>query len=502
MKNHPFAETLYNAFMDKFYGKQDETGKRKNPDIVYDLRTPEERNKETIGNMIRYARLKELEISLNNFIKHCGKTVKFPENVDEKSVIKFVQFISGYFRDDQVALTKMTSEYTLDPDLRKLYESAARYSEACSLKGILNNMLFDTEKEHQVWEINKPSKLRKSKYIDESKIVPGKETLVLSMSFSILPDVGQMRKWSDKFLHQVVDDKDFFGKDKKTSVFLTYTDRALPRGEKFELIYHTLADPEYFSPKDMNCVKSDFIQLLGTDIELDENNKVIKGTPYSKEQLFDNMKKLNFFGYCFGATCVHRYINAMHHIACQLYDKKTVDTALKKINVVNYGLLPISENLKYSCISLLSNYTDDYLRAEAQAKGFKPELYEKAKCKEEDGDYKITSLGQKNHIIAFALDEDTKILDEHGNIMKKSDLENGHTIAIVTQKHIGERVTLSFETTKFLLKEISKYEDDADLIIKKLKVNLKTWKNKPQSTLKDKIKSNGRIILKTPNKNR
>lgn len=487
MKDNPFAETMYNAFMDAFYGPKNEAGKRDNANVKYDERTPEERKKNTIGNILQYARLKELEISLNSFIKHCGKTVKFPENIDEEAVIKFVQFISGYIRDDQVALTKLSSKYTLDPDLRKLYYDAAKYSEACSLKGVINKLVFDPEKEHQMWEINNPHNLKKATYVDEAKIVPGKETLVLSMSFSIQPEVSAMQEWTDKFLHQIVDDQEFFGKDKDASVFLSYTDRALPRGNKFGLIYQTLANPDYFSPKDMDCVKSDFMQLLGEDIKLDRFNRVVKGKPFSKEQLNENMKKLNFFGYCFGASCVHRYINAMHHIASQLYDKETVDAALKKINVVNYGLLPISDKLKYSCISMISNYTDDYLRAEAQAKNFKPELYEQIKCREEDGGFRISSLGEKNHIIAFALDEDTKILDANGNIMDKKLLENGHTIAIVTQKHVGEDVTMSFEAVKFLLKEISKHNDNADLIMKKLKLKLESYKDGPKKTSEHKV---------------
>ncbi len=425
MNNNPLAAAIRNAFIHNVLNKPLEQEK-------------EDFSKNSIENIIRNKRICLFEKAINRFLINSGQkpvsgTSQF---ADEKNLLTFSLQLSGYIRDAQKALDKLTSAQACDPDLIKLYQAAAKYSADCSgrIKG--SKYVFKEHCDYLFWKINNTDKLSNAEFISENIYInPQRKNLIISMPFHINGTQEELQNWSTKFLNDTLDNKQVFGS--QVDVYMAHFPIEQPRGEKFALSLTTIRNPEnHFEDVDMKFVKQHLLHFIGQDIRLDKHNHVIEGQAFDSETFKKNCK-ITFLDYCAGGAHVHRWINAFSHVASQLYDAKTTQEALANMFVISHAFLPIQKESKYSGAHFMSSFANDKMRKEPFIKMFNPELYEQTKYRPDtSAPARITIMpDNRNYVIALNLPEDFAVYDEHHNKQSLPDLENGHHMAVITKKN-------------------------------------------------------------------
>lgn len=440
MYKNPLAQVIRDAFM---------------ANVTVDETKSEEKNKNTIENILKYKRITLFEKAINRFLNSANidSIPEIPLDVDENSLLNYAQNISGYLRDAQDALVKLNEKYSHDTDLINLYKSAAKYCVDFSMKGVNSKYNFQDNCQFLAWKVENPNNLTKASFNDDFTIDPKQKNLIIVMPFHIKPEQDMLRYWSNHFLHQITSNPYVFGND--VNVYMVHIPINQSRGEKFATLLDTMRRPDtYFNKADMNFVKKHLLHFIGKNIELNNQNKVTKGTPYTKEELKQNLGNIPILGYCSGATHSHRWVNAISHIAKQLYPEDVVKDSLQNILIVNYAFLPIKEDLKYSGIYVMSNYADDKDRVEPFIKMFNPTRYEENKYCAENGAFGLHNQEESsNTVVSFPIPEKFIAPNDNGEIKVISNVENGHDMGVITQPNLGSDNNLPFETFKSIVKK-------------------------------------------------
>ena len=123
MYNNPIAQIVRNAFIENVSRKE----------LIQNIEDPKVN---TIGNILRNRRITLFEKAINRFLQKSGLPDIPPisQYVNEKNLLTFSLQLSGYIRDAQQELDKLSNKHACDPDLIKLYEAAAKYSVDCNEK--------------------------------------------------------------------------------------------------------------------------------------------------------------------------------------------------------------------------------------------------------------------------------------------------------------------------------------------------------------------------------
>ena len=435
MNNNPLAAAVRSAFIQNVLNKP-----------FVENRNKAARN--TIENILRNKRVSLFENAINRFLTNCGEApVKMSSTfADEKNLLTFSLQLSGYIRDAQKALNNLSDAHACDPDLIRLYQAAAKYSADCSGKIEGSKYFFREHCDYHFWKIKNTSVLAEADFLDSGfRISPQRHNLFISMPFHISASQNELRKWSDKFLNQALDNKNIFGT--RVDVYLAHFPIEQPRGEKFALSLETIRSPQtYFEKADMTFVKNNLSAFLGEHIEIDEHNHITAGKPYDNETFKRLCGNITILGYCAGAAHAHRWINAFSHLAGQLYDEQTVRDAAKNIFVITYAFLPVQEKNKYAGAHFMSNFADDTMRKEPFIKMFAPRLYEQSKYRPETTAPARISImpDNRNYIVALNLPEDFALYDQNHHKHPLPDLENGHHMAVVTARNANSATNYPF----------------------------------------------------------
>lgn len=390
--------------------------------------------------ILRFKRTERFVGAINKFFIKSGQQplVVDSMNIDEKKLINFSLQLSGYIRDAQKSLNNLSDEYARDKDLIDLYRAAANYTVACNGKVPGNKYQFEHNKDYCFWRIDNPQKLDESSYMPvDMPLSPKRHTLILSMPFHIKPQESELRKWTYEYMHEALGNE-IFGRD--VDVYLVHFPIEQPRGEKFALTLDTINNHNnnFFEPMDLHLVNNCLKDFIGKDLVIDEKGNVLQGTPYTPKELNNNLRNLNFFGYCAGTAHAHRWLNAVKHIGSQLYPQETLDNAMSQVFVTSYAFLPFNEKNAYSGAHFMGNYGNDKGRKEPFVKMFNPEMYEKVKYQNEPGQARITVMpDRRNFIIATALPEDLLIIDRQKGFKHIKNQENGHHIAFLTTPNMA-----------------------------------------------------------------
>ena len=395
--------------------------------------------KNTLGNILRHKRMVRFEQAVHRFLERCGeKPVPFlSQYASEKDLLTFSLQLSGYIRDGQKALAQLTSTQAHDKDLIDLYKAAARYS--CDCNGMIegSKYVFHEHCDYQFWKIRFADKLENSKFNNFGfSVNPKRHNLILAMPFHIGATQAELQQWTSKFMGSTLDNRDIFGS--AVDVYLAHFPIEQPRGEKFALALETMRSPQnFFNAADMNFVVKNLAKFAGEGIEVDAQHQIAKGKSYSDAEFMDRCKNLTLVGYCAGGAHAHRWLNAFHHLASQMYEPQVVKQAMQNIFVLNYAFLPPEIENKYSGVHFMSNYVDDTLRKEPFVKMFNPELYETVKYQQSDYPARKTVMPDgRNIVVSCCLPENLKMRGADGQAVLVPNLENGHHMGIVTQPQI------------------------------------------------------------------
>lgn len=393
----------------------------------------------TEDKIMRHKRIERFVGAINRFFIDCRLSPLQVEsmNIDEKKLINFSLQLSGYIRDAQKSLDKLSDVYARDDDLSDLYKAAAHYTVACNGKVAGSKYHFEHNKNYCFWHVDNPQNLSESTFSPiEGELSASRHTLILSMPFHIKPIESELRKWTYEYMHDTFASQTF-GKD--VDVYLAHFPIEQPRGEKFSLTLETLkSDSDYFEPMDLKLVKDHLLPFIAKGLNIDKQANVISGEPYSSKQLAANFRNLTFFGYCSGTAHAHRWINAVRHIGKQLYARQDIDKAMEQIFMSSYAFLPFKENNSYSGVHFMGNYGDDKNRKEPFVKMFSPEMYEKVKYQNEAGKVRITTMPDKrNFVVAASLPDDLLIVDKQQLLKRIPNQENGHHIAFLTTPNLA-----------------------------------------------------------------
>lgn len=436
MNNNPLAHAIRKAFMANVIAKPLSEDQAKT-------------SANTIGNILRHKRICLFEKAINQFLVNSGEKPipQSSQHIDEKNMLVFSLQLSGYIRDAQKELDNLTSEQACDKNLIKLYQAAAKYSVDCNGKVEGSKYIFREHCDYAFYKIHNHDTLANAKFNNYGfRINPKKRNLILAMPFHIKETQEELQLWSSKFLNNLLDNKSTYNSD--VDIYLAHFPIEQPRGEKFALSLKTIANPDsYFEDIDMRFVAKQMTPFLGKDIKV-EGNKVVSGEAYDPNTFKENCL-FSIVSYCAAGAHAHRWLNAFSHLANQLYEKKTVDDAMKNIQMINYAFMPLGKETSYSGIYFMSNYADDTYRKEPFVKMFSPEIYEQHKCRPDDGKVRFSALPDgRSHIVALKLPENFMVYDENGKKAELPNLENGHHMGIVTQPNANSTSNYAFNLFK------------------------------------------------------
>ena len=446
MNNNPLAAAIRNAFVRQVLAQP------LSP-------TGESFARNSFENILRNKRICLFEQAVNRFLTNSGQRPVSGSSqfADEKNLLTFSLQLSGYIRDAQKALDKLSKDHACDPDLIALYRAAAKYSADCSGKIPGAKYVFKEHCDYRFWKIQNDTTLASARFQKQGFAVnPQKHNLFLSMPFHIRDSQEELQKWSSKFLNTALDNKNVFGS--AVDVYLAHFPIEQPRGEKFALSLETIRSPQnYFEEADMRFVQKYWSTFLGTAIRTDKDNHVIGGRPFDSETFKQNCRNITVLGYCAGVAHAHRWINAFSHLASQIYDRSTVREAMQNIFVISYAFLPVQKENKYSGAHFMSNFADDKLRKEPFIKMFNPELYEQCKYRPQEGKPARISImpDSRNYIIALNLPENFAVYNHNHHKQELPDIENGHHMGIVTHHNANSPSDYPFRQFTTVLENAS-----------------------------------------------
>ncbi len=395
--------------------------------------------KSTEEKIMHFKRTTRFVDSINRFFIKCGQKPFLMNGTEanEKNLLNFALQLSGYIRDAQGALDKLSDTYARDEDIIQLYRAAANYTVACNGKIAGSKYYFEHNKDYCFWKIDNPQDIANSNFSEVHGQLPtDTKMLILSMPFHIKPQNDELRKWTYEYMHDIFQAPTW---KQNVEIYIAHFPIEQPRGEKFALALKTMKHGnEYFEPVDMQFVALHLKDFIGRNLQIDTNGTVISGEPYSLDELSANLRRINCFGYCAGAAHAHRWINAINHIGKQIYPPKELEQAMPNIFMASYAFLPSHQHNLYSGAHFMSNHVDDTMRKEPFIKMFNPETYEAVKCNQEDNGTRITVMPDKrNFVIASELPPDLLVIDQKNSLKRISNQENGHHIAFITTPNIN-----------------------------------------------------------------
>ena len=424
MKNNPLAKPIKQVFENNIIN------------TAYYFPSMENNSAESLQ---KKQRINKFVTAINEFFIKSGLTPCDTTNLelDEKKLIHFALQLSGYIRDAQKELDDLKNQFARDEDLIKLYQASAHYTVACSGKVPGNKYVFEENKDYCFWKIEDPQKLHASKYTAIQDNIAVKPCLIMSMPFHIKPTQDEVQKWSYLYMHDAFRNKNIFGS--AVDVYLAHFPIEQPRGEKFSLALQTMKNPqEFYADTDMRFVTRHLSSFIGENLQFDEAYNIIGGKAHSPEEFKQNMSKITIVGYCAGTHHSHRWINAVEHLAKQLYKEKDIKEALSNVFVITYAALPILKENKYSGAHFMSNFENDKMKKEPFIKMFSPETYEKVKYIKDEAPARITTMPDKrNFIIAHKLAPSLEIIDKNSSIITIPNPENGHHIGFITTPNLN-----------------------------------------------------------------
>lgn len=378
--------------------------------------------------------------AINTFLTKSGVPAVNTDHlaIDENKLIHFALQLSGYIRDAQKELHDLKDKYAVDADLIDLYRASAHYTVACSGKVKGNKYYFEESKDYCFWKVENPQNLNTSAYTNaDGKTDPKRRCLIMSMPFHIKVSQEEIRKWTYLYMHDSLQNKNIFGS--QVDVYLAHFPIEQPRGEKFSLSLQTIRNPkDFFAGVDMKFAIRNLSPFIGKDLRFDADNRIVGGSVYSPEEFKKNLSRLTIMGYCAGSHHAHRWLNALEQLSLQIYDRNTVNEAMKNIFFVSYASLPVQKENKYSGAHFISNFEHDRMQKEPFVKMFRPELYEQVKYTTGSGPARITTLpDRRNFIIAHKLVKELKIIDNLEKIITIPNPENGHHIGFITTPNLA-----------------------------------------------------------------
>ena len=437
MNNNPLAKVIRDAFIENVISRPAAAAAPAAADPT--------------AAILRHKRIFLFERAVNKFLINSGEAPlpPLPENLDEKNLLTFSLQLSGYIRDAQPALDRLTAAQACDPDLINLYQAAAGYSVACNHQIDGSKYVFREHCDYQLWKLRLTNGAEHVKFNNHGFIInPKHHNLLLAMPFHIRDTQEDLQNWTFRFLNHSLDNSEIFGS--RADVFLAHFPIEQPRGEKFALSLQTISRPEdFFTAADMRFVSQNLAGFLGSDIRTDEQNRICGGCPFDNETFKNNLRNLTIVSYCAGAAHAHRWVNALDHLASQLYDRQTVKDGLQNIFVISYAFLPIQQHSKYSGVHFMSNYADDTLRKEPFIKMFNPELYEAVKYRPSPLPVRVTVMpDDRNRIIACNLPADFAVRTADGGLQPLTDIENGHHMGLITAPNANSNTDIPFKLFK------------------------------------------------------
>lgn len=424
----------------------------------------------SIGNILKHKRIYRFEQEINKFLLESGEKAVplLSSNIDEKNLLTFSLQLSGYIRDAQKAFEHLNNTQATSPDLITLYQAAAKYSVECSGNIENSKYVFHENCDYLFWKIQNRDTISNAKFNNHGFIVnPERHNLILAMPFHIQGEQDVLQFWTSEFMGKTLDNKKIFGSE--VDVYLAHFPIEQPRGEKFALCLKTIRNPEnYFTNVDMQFVVKNLSRFLGTNITIDNQNKIKSGKPHDRETFKENCNNLTIVSYCAGTAHAHRWINAFSHLAKQIYDKKTVKEALQNIFVISYAFLPIQKESKYSGMHFMSNYENDTLRKEPFINMFNPEMYTKCKFETNNqNNIKITTMeDNRNFVVAIKLPEHFITENTDGSKIKLKNEENGHHMGFVTKRNLTSVNNIPLQTFSRAMENASIGKRGLQILIK------------------------------------
>lgn len=421
MNNNPFAKIFYNAMQEDVLHKSIFLNHSNNE------QTPE--------------RVKKFLSELNCFFI----TSNIPPidsqryAIDEKSLRQYALFLRGYMRDAQKVLHNIDSKFTCDQDMLRLFDASSHYVVSCNgqIKG--DNHNFDDNAGYLFCKLNLSDGIENLRSDNQHTLLnPKRKNLVLFMPFRIKNNEAELKKWLYKNMYHSLDNKQVFGQD--VDVYVAYFPIQKSRCAKISSTIRTILHPEtYVEEQDLSLVKQAFLPFISSQIEVDNEGKVLQAKKYNKEQLKQNFSNLTFMSYCAGTADAHRISTALEQISSQVYSEAETKEALHNLFLISYGFLPLSKNLNYSGVHFFSNEANDTGKKEPFSKMNSPELYET--CKYQAGSTlpaKVSIMpDQRNFVVALRNEEKFTLVNNKEKLIDITDPEYGHNIGHITGSHFG-----------------------------------------------------------------
>lgn len=421
MENNPFAKIFYDALQDDVLNKSISLNQNNNE------QTP--------------VRVKKFLSELNRFFISSNVPPIDTERyaINEKELMRYALFLRGYMRDAQKVLHNIDSKFTCDQDIIRLFDASSHYVVSCNgqIKG--DKRIFDDKAGYLFCKINLSEGIENLRLDNQfSPLNPKRKNLVLFMPFRIKNNETELKKWLYKNMYHSLDNEQVFGQD--VDVYVAYFPIQKSRCAKISSTIRTILHPEtYVEEQDFNLVKQTFLPFISSQIEVDEEGKVLQVKKYDKEQLKQNFSNLTFMSYCAGTADAHRISTAMEHISSQVYSEAETKEALHNLFIISYGFLPLRKNLNYSGVHFFSNEANDTGKKEPFSKMNSPELYEA--CKYQEGSpfpAKVSIMpDQRNFVVALKNEEKFILIDNKEKLIDITDPEYGHNIGHITGSHFG-----------------------------------------------------------------
>lgn len=433
MKNNPYAK----VFSDAFYRDVLEN-------TIY---TPTRRQNYP-------ERVEKFLDELNNFLRIAG-TPEIPYKnyiFKEEQLIDYALIMRGYMRDCQEVLANLQTKYALDPDMINLFQTASNYVVAGS-QGLNQKKIFHYNVDYRSWKVDLSNGLEQATYQKAHEhINPSRHSLYLFMPFRIKDDEKQLKIWTYNNMRNTLSNTDIFGH--KADVYVVHFPIQKSRTETVCSLMKTLQNSEtYYENKDLEFVKSHWLNYIGENLKLDDVGNVISGRPLSATQLKQKFNNITIFGYCAGVANAHRCLNALEAVTYQLYDKQTAEEAMKEIFVCSYGFLPPRENLPYSGVHFYTNAVPDTNRREPFANLNNHNLYEQTKCRTIDERARYTQMPDgRNFVVSLKMPENLTIIEDN-QLKDIYDGEFGHNLANINTPNVNDHDNFAYNLFKNVIEK-------------------------------------------------
>ncbi|MBP5353400.1 MAG: hypothetical protein J6Y91_06555, partial [Alphaproteobacteria bacterium] len=251
--------------------------------------------------------------SLNHFLKSAGQPPILYQKYafNEHKLFEYALFLRGYMRDSQKILASLEQKYATDEHLIDLFQASSEYIVACNHQ-LHDKRVFDNNVAYHFWKIDLQDGLPNAHYLPQQP-APEKHNLFLFMPFRVTDDEKTLNKWLYANMRDTLNNQEVFVKNVDT--FVVFYPIQKSRASNITSLLKTIRDGNtYFEKQDMAYVQKNWLHFIAQDIQTNDNGDVISAKPYSKEQLFSNLRRMTVFSYCAGTANAHRCLNALYKV--------------------------------------------------------------------------------------------------------------------------------------------------------------------------------------------